>query len=422
MRCYWIWFAIVPALLVQSVSAEDFFSGEMLYQEIEHLASMGDHRTGTEGDLRTTRWLADELDSAGLDVEQQPFSLQQFFPEKTELLLGEMRISAFPHWFPTATTNEGITAPIKALAEVDLNGAIAYVSSEAAGLWYKADISAFADQAVAKGALALVVAVPHPSGTIYARNGAEPYLQQRLPIPAVIIAATDSPKLDNWSSQVTLRSTGRYESQAQAYNVKAQLRASNPAAQWIIVTTPSSGWFSTTGERGGGVALFLALSRWAASESRQHHYLFIANSGHELDFMGAHHSIPTVPAADQVALWLHLGASIATRQWQETEQGLQPLAKAHEHNFLYGDKSQLGIIKLAFKAVPDLQIAPNEKLNRTTSEMGVIVSRGYTAMGMVGAHRFFHTPLDLPNVTDPLLLAPYGEAFRQLFETIDAQQ
>ena len=100
---------------------------------------------------------------------------------------------------------------------------------------------------------------------------------------------------------------GRDDAEAKSSNVVAKLVRGD---KWIVVTTPLSGWFTCAGERGPGVALFLGLARWAAERSGDHSLMFLGNTGHELDQVGAHHTLESnAPSTGDVSMWIHLGAS-----------------------------------------------------------------------------------------------------------------
>lgn len=412
---------VVGALFSFHVIA-DPLSGKNLYSDVKAYANFGDHRTGSSADNATSEWILRGLRDAGVDASLQPFALNQFFPSKNELIVAGQPISIFPHWFPKSTVvtsesgllSHSIVASMKPFHQADLSGAIAYLSPEKAGLWYQVNISSLAKQAANKGALALVVAIPHPSGEIYMRNAAEPWLQKPLPIPAAVIASGSHSLisqliLTGHSASLTL--SGSLDEKAQANNVIGRLERGK---RWIVVSTPTSGWFQAAGERGGGVALFLGLARWLPLVESNHSILFVANSGHELNYMGAHQSMNTLPSAEQVDLWLHLGASIGARRWSESPDGLTPLDRVHQYNLLFAHPRWLSLAKSAFKEVPDLKVESTAKLPAANGELVGFIDRGYPALGMVGNHRFFHTPRDLADVTSEQLLAPYGQAVKRL--------
>lgn len=395
----------------------DPLSGETLFHDVERYAALGEHRTAGEGDLRTSRWIAAELGAAGFDVALKPFTLQQYVDESTELHIGSVKVPAFPHWFPKPSGAAPLRAPLARLGADDLRGRIAYLPPQDAGPWHRLDVSQRAQQAASGGALALIVPVPHPSGAIYARNAAEPYLQAGVPIPTVVVPAASATVLAEAlasGQEASLKIDGRIDPQAVAYNVVARRNAS-AGGRLVIVSTPSSGWFRCAGERGTGVALFLGLARWIAAHHPRDGLLFIASSGHELDFMGARLAFKEAPPPEAVSLWLHLGASIGARRWQIEGDRVTPLEKAHENNHLFASRLPLARARQAFADVPDLQLTPTEMLSSSGGgELTHVVQAGYAAVGMAGDHRYFHTPQDLPAVTSPALLEPYGRAFGRL--------
>ena len=406
---------LITGALFSHQSIANPLSGQALYSDVIAYANFGEHRTGSLADQKTSQWVQQSLLDEGVDASFQTFELQQYFPIQNELIVAKKSIAVFPHWFPRPT-GKPITAPFKPLHEADLSGAIAYLGPEFAGLWYRVDVSALAQQAAEKGALALVVAVPHPSGEIYVRNAAEPWLQAELPIPTAVVAksadSTITKALKN-NEQAILTLKGNVSLNAQAHNVIGTLKRGD---RWIVVSTPISGWFQAAGERGGGLALFLGLARWLSTVESDHSILFIANSGHELSYMGAQQSMRSLPSSEKVDLWLHLGASIGARRWRETAEGLQPLEQVHEYNVLFSHPRWLPTAERAFREVDDLTVASTEQLPPENGELVHFIERGYPAMGMVGSHRFFHTPRDLPDVTSEQLLEPYGKAVQRLME------
>lgn len=395
-------------------------TGHSLFRNVERFAGFGDHRTGTAADEATVQWLMKELQTAGFQVERQSFELQQFFPAEQSLLIRGKALPVFPHWYPNSS-DAPIAAVMAPFGSSDLNGKIAYLAPDQAGPWHQVRPGILAAQAAAKGAHALVIAVPHPSGEIYAINAAAPHLQQPVMIPTVAIAAQHhasiAPALAGQEA-VQLISRGEHRATAAA-NVIARYPSTPIAgAPSVIISTPISCWFQCAGERGTGVALWLELAQYIVKRETGLNWLFVANSGHELSFMGAHKSLPSMPEPGAVRLWLHLGASIAARRWREQDGRLIPLEEGHEYNRLYASERLLATAREVFSGIPRLDILRNEELNAAQSELAAIAGKGYAAFGFVGSHRFFHTPLDTPAVTSPALLAPYGDALRRLVDRL----
>ena len=116
----------------------------------------------------------------------------------------------------------------------------------------------------------------------------------------------------------------------------------------IMVTTPSSGWFHCAGERGPGIALWLALARWAAQRKSAVSYQFVASSGHELDGVGLREFMRREPPRQADLLcWLHLGAGIATYDYKKTENGLERLGAASPLRKLYSVEQFVPALKEA---------------------------------------------------------------------------
>ncbi|CAH0990013.1 hypothetical protein SIN8267_00095 [Sinobacterium norvegicum] len=416
------YFGLIGLMISSNISVADTpLDGEALYRDVEHFAGLGEHRTGSQQDIDTSQWLADSLTDAGFAVQQQPFALQQFFPEQQQLTIGKQHIAVFPHWFPQPTRGK-LSATIVPMSDDDLNGHIAYLSPQQAGQWYRLQPAELAKAAAEKGALALIISPDHPSGEIYATNANAESRQTPTAIPTVITALADATTIEQAiaaKTTVELISTGSRRATT-AYNVIGRYPATPIAdAPWAVISTPTSGWFQTAGERGSGVALWLGMARYASQQPQHINWLFIANSGHELDFMGTEHSLALAPPAEQVSLWLHLGASIGARQWQQDGDQLTPLNTVHQYNHLYADSAVMALTQQSFADVPDLDILPASQLNRGHSELGSIINLGYKASGFVGSHRFFHSPGDTPKVTSTELLAPYGHAAEKLIQQLN---
>jgi hypothetical protein len=58
-------------------------SGESLFRDVVEYYNLGEHRTASPGDLKTSDWMARELRAAGAAATFQRFTVNQYFPRET---------------------------------------------------------------------------------------------------------------------------------------------------------------------------------------------------------------------------------------------------------------------------------------------------------------------------------------------------
>ncbi len=422
--------AIVAVSGTASGQRPSALSGEALFDDVIRYAGFGDHRAGTAPDRQTSEWLADELRESGYETELQSWLLRQFFLKESVLKVDGKWVECFPFWYPKATGAQpvtGVLAPMtKETGPGDLEGKIAFVDGNNLGVRViSAGVNSLAEQAAAAGAVGLVVVVRSPSLEVPAINARAPYHQEPCPIPAMIVGAKNEAELVAAAQAGTLASIrieGRDDTNAKAYNVIGTIKR---GPKWIVVTTPTSGWFQCAGERGPGVALFLGLARYAAEHEGEMSYMFIANSGHELDNAGAHASLDErAPGVNDVECWIHLGASIATRKWEAIEGGFKPLPEVQTNpetrtiGHIVGTPDLLPLLQRAFKEVP----GPTPRSGGPVfGELRHFIDAGYRSFGFFGGHHYFHTRLDTPATTEPEFLEAVGSALARVISKLDAE-
>ncbi len=263
------------------------------------------------------------------------------------------------------------------------------------------------------------------TGLLVAANaemkGAGPeYYQAPLPIPTVLVPGDSDARLNEAAlagKSASIKITGESK-EVTANNVVGVLKGGD---KWVIVTTPISGWFKCGGERGTGVALFLGLARWVAMNNHKYSYIFIANSGHEMAYMGAHFAPDEyLPAynitKDNVVCWFHLGASIACRSWQKDGGNFKPLDEPNQSYFLAAVPQLLDAVKTSFSGVKGLYMGTGTY----AGELSNIVKGGYAACGFFGSNYFFHTRMDTEKETGPEFLEPVGEGLTKFFTAMEA--
>ena len=404
---------------VKSAHIEDAgaLAGSKLFEDVISYYNLGEHRTASDVDQRTSRWLADQLRLTGLQTTFQTFGLRQFFLHQSRLSIGNKPIRCFPLWFPRAA-NPAISAlPVlhDRRTPRPLKGNIAVVrfplGNESA---MSEGQAAIIQDAVKYGASAVIAITESPTKEIVALNitaGAEPWT-----VPVVLVGERDAAELTSAAGsheKTLLLVDGVDDPNATARNVVARL---SRGKDLIVVSTPQSGWFRCAAERGPGIALFLGLARWASRRTSGSSFLFVSTSGHELGGLGMRaFQKELAPAPGRVLCWLHLGAGIAAYPWEETATGWKRLLQPDSGRLLMSSADLVPVLTSTFAGQPGL----TPTTGRAVGEFEPIVKAGYRTFGIAAAHRFHHTPADSPEMTGPQILEPIGRALITSLEAVE---
>jgi hypothetical protein len=382
----------------EDASAQDVprFEAERLLEDVRTYHAFGVHRTAHPGDLATSAWIAERFRAAGLDVAQHEFTLRQLYLEHASLEDERGTVEAFPIWLPRTTGPEGVSGPLvlvdHATPPERIRGAVAWLRSTRG-----ADERAVLDRkAVEAGAAAIVFETSDGAGLglLQAVNAERAYVARERPVPTLTFGAVHEERLlQAVGRRVTVRTTGRTVEDARAVNVLGR-RVVDERADWIVVSTPSSGWFECAGERGPGVAMLLALAEWVASRKEGLNYLFVATSGHELDYLGARllHEARLAPPPERTRAWLHLGAQIATPPWEKVDGVLRPTDRVTTGT-LQASPELAPLLQHAFVDLPMYTLRTDTRIG----EFRDVLEHGYLGLGIVGGDNpWFHVPGDDP--------------------------
>lgn len=388
-------------------------TGEELYKTVVEFVKLGEHRTASNADLATSAWLKASLDSIGARTEFVEFPLSQFFFEEGKLTVDSQSIDLFPVW----PVKQGVQLSLAGLAidgdslkdKTFVKGKIALTR-----LAHQHGVSTLesAEQINAlihAGAIAVLVVPQNSTGEIVALNTYDQ--QPAWEVPVYEIAPKDTGLVQTSISaqqSITLSVKGEVKD-VTARNVLAKI---GTGKQYVVVSTPISGWFRTGGERGPGIAVWLGLAKWAkANEDKFHKYTFVftGNSGHELDNMGA--KVFAEKAAPKVAdtrLWIHLGAAVAVKAWKE-EQGEWILTDSVDSNRnIYYDASVAHAFETSFGKLNAIKVKGTEQNKETVKPGGegiIYKNKGYKNLVSIAyAHRLHHVKTDDEHLTSPALL------------------
>jgi hypothetical protein len=260
----------------------------------------------------------------------------------------------------------------------------------------------------------VLVTVTHPSQQIFTYNVDQK--QQPWPVPVILVASVDIPLLDaaeNSGAMVKVVINGRYRENVPGYNTIG--RFGRNGQRTIVVSTPVTSWFTSTCERGPGIAIFLALARLARERlaGTDTDFVFVATGGHEIGHGGMEVFIhETAPKPDRVAAWIHLGSSIACYE-ASTTAGTTTISNTVADHMRSLNRSQSldGVVRNHFAPIQAI-----DRIGETAAvgELREIYAAGYPHFfGMAGRHLLFHTPADNERMTGPEILEPVARAFSE---------
>lgn len=411
--------AALPAAAMARVPTA---ASDRIAADLTRYIGFGSKQAGGAGDNGCGDWLAGELEALGFKTERQSVPTPFFEPQQCDLVCGDAKAKVWPQPIVTPTGSEGVTGPLVRIdangeANAPLAGAIALVELPFAR-WSTAiakPVRGPVEAAFAAGAKGVVIITNGPSGKVIALNadGRKPMFAG----PVAVLAPEDAkPFLSGAIHQkpATLILTGT-GGRRPAFNLIG--RIDRGKGRWLAVSTPRSGWFTCAGERGPGVAAWLHIARWASKAVKDHDLAFIVNSGHEYEYLGASEALKAIaPPPDKTRFWLHLGANVAAREWQEVGPTKVPLPSADTQRCLSVTPDLLPLAREVFAGQVGLE-APYSSEVLAAGEQTEILSAGYKPVAAVfGIHRFHHVADDDARCVNPATVAETAEAFRLLVE------
>ncbi|XOV87949.1 MAG: hypothetical protein ACFHX7_23830 [Pseudomonadota bacterium] len=419
---------LLPAMRTATASAAQVgistLDGDRLYDHLVRYTQLGEHRTGTTGDLLTAQWIHDEFSSYGLKADLHPVRMNLFEVTAGFLEINHQRFRADPEWYPTATPHEGVRAPMRVKREDEafsvLRGKIWVVPVQMERPVVPREIKEQALEAAKAGAVGVVMLLTFRSDELTGRGAHGQWGQKPwCPVPLVGVAGKHAEVLDAARGGATARLVvqGREQLGHHAMNVTGTI---GQGEKLIVVTTPHSGLFRCGGERGGGIAILLGLAEWVCQRNPAVRYLFATNTGHEQDGSGAEYLVEhVVPAPDEVTAWLHLGSGVATWDWHKREDGTFERASKQSGVRNFGSVPKfIPLLTRAFEPVPGL-IPQSERM---AGELRAYVRAGYPAFGFWGYNHYGHTVADGPEQSAPALLEPVARCLAEALIAIEQGQ
>jgi len=397
---------ILMGLMVTRLAhAADPLSVEQLLADVKHYESFGVHRYGSAGAAAALDWIAAELAKANLTVTSQAFTMRRQYEVHSATLTADgTRFDVLPQWWiPDAQGSFALTAPIVASGEAP-GGFVRLSLSYDRGAYLNAVHREKLQAAFARRPATVLLSIDHPSQEIFTYNvdqASPPW-----PVPVILVAPKDGPALDaaeRAGTPVTVEIKGRYRSDVEGRNVVARLDRGK--GRWLVISTPVTSWFTSSCERGPGIAGFLAVARLASQRLPNVDLAFVATSGHEIGHGGMEHFMREgAPAPAATLAWAHFGSALACRDTVvkaiNSSLSLGPLVDRHfaaiDGTRLIGERAAIG-------------------------EVREVHAAGYSNFfGMAASHTLFHTRADSAAAIDPALLVPMARAFEGTLEEIVA--
>jgi hypothetical protein len=393
------WLLGLAASTARLAASDDPFTGGKLHADVRRYWRIGEHRTGTVADQQTSEWLQDELRRAGFETRLQTFELRQWFPRDCLVNAGGRRVLGFPLWPVSIGTVEGELGKEIAVLRLpyDSGGAVND----------RSPAPSLIEKAAAGGARAVVLITEGPTGEAIALNAERDI--DRWPVPVLLVGPKYAGPLTSGRARLVVDAEER--PRTQATNVQGW-RGSG--AKSIVISTPKSGWFRCAGERGPGVAMWLAMARAIGRRQGPFRYVFTANSGHELHGLGMKAFLKEgAPKPAETACWIHFGAGIATFRWE----GDRKTAEVDPKRYLTATPDVVPLLEQPFAGLAGLQ----PRSDRLLGELVYLGAAGYRCFGIAAGHRFHHVVTDGPETTSPELLEPVARAFLRALEAVESR-
>jgi hypothetical protein len=387
--------ALLLAGLAMSIlpARADPLDTDRLMADIARYEIFGIHRYGLESADATLDWIAGELTLAGLRTTQQQFRMdRQYVLKIGSLRVGDKLVDVVPQWWPPEeTTSFDLTAKIGPGGFARLS--LPYDRGAYLNDGHRAKLA----EAFASKPKAVLLDIDHPSGEIFTYNvdqASKPW-----PVPVLLVAPKDVALLkDGTSVSVSVRAA--YRQDVKGRNVIGRLDRGRGKS--LVISTPVTSWFTSTCERGPGIAGFLAMARIAKDRFPAHDLVFVATAGHEIGHGGMEHFMRDgAPAPSATAAWAHFGSSLACRD---------PVVTA-----INSSAALTPLVDRTFANIKGTRLTAEKA---AVGELREVHAKGYANFfGMAGSHKFFHTPADSAAAVDPALLTPMAKAFA---DTLDA--
>ena len=363
---------------------------------IREYDGQGWHRTGTQTDHESARWLAAQVGDLGLEVELEGFELSRIDPDVSCLEVAGQQIVGLPMFDGAFTGPEGIRGrigPLGSTAEIGL-GDVA--RSGMATQEFQAARQSSKHQALVAVTLGGRPGLMATNAQSFRNPFGPPVLQVGSQVHSLL-----SEHAQRNSEAHLILSVNRTE--AESFNVVGRLKGADQSLAPLAIMTPRTGWWHCAGERGGGLACWLEVMRAFSEAGSLRDVVFLATSAHELGLRGIDSFLERRPGfATKASAWVHFGANIGA--------ALEPGARFSATDDQLERQMQ---VALAQAGAPTASPVPRD--TTVGAESQVVASHGGRVVAMVGGNAQFHLESDRwPDAVDVEAVAGFARAFNKV--------
>src|SRR3989442_2860244 len=286
--------------------------------------AQGNHRTATEADTTSARWLVKEARRFGIEASLEPFAVSRIDLQSCHVDAGERRIDGVPLFDAGTTGADGVRGGLGPLGS---DAEIAVVETQPSRLTEAGSERRRAALAEVRQsrhkAVVLLTGGPRPG--LFLLNA--PLFSKPVGPPTLQVSSTER---EWFATQAAARAEVTLvahvtRTPARAFNVTARVAGSQPGLPPLVVSTPRSGWWQCASERGGGLACWLELMRVVAAGKPLRDCLFAAFSGHELGGLGIDAYLANrTDLVKRAHAWIHFGANIGAPRQPSLIQASEP--------------------------------------------------------------------------------------------------
>lgn len=347
---------------------------DALVEDIRSWDVESQHRTGTDGDPRTSESLIERLADFNVSPQIVEFPFERRVPMDCYVEVGRQRFNGIPLFDGLET--DGILEA--SLVTVGQDGTIGLGYATASGgpgnfelLKHRSSGKYGALIGIARSATAGIAMLNADSFT-------NPF-----GVPVLIVDGEHERTLLEGAQcgATVILNVNFTDEKTSASNVEVRIAGRNANLAPLVVMTPKSSWWTSTAERCGGIAAWLACVRELATSEPQRDVIFTANTGHELGHVGLEYFLSQNPdlARDAFA-WVHLGANFASNDSQIRMQYSNDALRSKFVEYLAVNK-----VVISNEVGGDI---------RPGGEARNIYDAGGTYVSLLGSNNLFHHPDD----------------------------